>query len=74
MFLEGNIQIKGTSLCQGLQKSVKTKLNKKNYEVGHKIRIYPNDPRKLTGCQYDSLQLQIALTPKRAGLVWTFFY
>ena len=26
----------------------------------------------MTVCQYDSFQLQIALTPKRAGLLWTF--
>ena len=35
---------------------------------------YANDPQKLTGCQYDFLQLQIALTAKWSGLVWTFSY
>ena len=37
------------------------------------LSAYPNDPQKLTGCQYDTLQLQIDLTHKQAGLVWTIF-
>ena len=35
-----------------------------NIQTGDDILSYPNDPQQLTGCQYDSLQLQVALTPK----------
>ena len=34
----------------------------------------PNDTRKLTGVSATTHFVQIALTPKHAGLVWTFFY
>ena len=34
---------------------------------------YPNDPQKLTGCQSTNHFIQIALMPKQAGLMWTFF-
>ena len=33
---------------------------------------YPKDPRKLKGVSTRTHFVQIALTPKRAGLVWTF--
>ena len=33
---------------------------------------YPKDPQKLTGGVKKTLFVQIALTPKGAGLVWTF--
>ena len=32
----------------------------------------PNDPQKLTGCRSTTRFVQIALTPKRAELVWIF--
>ena len=35
---------------------------------------YPKDPRKLTGVSTRTHFVQIALTPKQAGLTWTFFY
>ena len=35
--------------------------------------MYPNDPQILTGVSAATQFVQIALTPKRAGLVWTFF-
>ena len=35
--------------------------------------IYPKEPRKLTGCVKKTHFVQIALTAKQDGLVWTFF-
>ena len=36
-------------------------------------KIYPNDQLKLTACHSTAHFVQIALMPKRAGSVWTFF-
>ena len=60
-------------LCK---KSTKMSYLKQNVKSTPRVYcvIYPNNQQKLTGCQYDSLQLQIALAPKRAGLVWTVFF
>ena len=44
-----------------------------NYYVASMVLPYPNDPQKLTGCQSTNHFIQIALMPKQAGLMWTFF-
>ena len=44
-----------------------------DFETEGLPNAYPKDPHKLTGVSTRTHFAQIALTPKQAGLVWTFF-
>ena len=37
------------------------------------LKAYPNDSQKLTEVSAGTHFVQIALTPKQVGLVWTYF-
>ena len=64
---------KVSRICQG-EKRIAEHLQKKHL-IFYKMKNlnYPKDPRKLTVCQSTTYFIQIALTPKTTGLVWSFF-